>query len=391
MKSSSILSRKIERKAVNLMSNSIVSKKSYGVDVASYQSTTVNYTGAKFALVKLTQGTDYLNPKATAQIKSAKANGLLVGGYFYANHSNSVSRARSEAKYAVAKAKALGIPEGSYLADDWEQGSGNSVNGSASANTDAILAAMQVIKEAGYKPLIYSGAYNLRNRLSISRIVKSFGTCLWVASYKVSGRQDYADFNYFPSMDGVAIWQFTDNYRGLGVDGNICLIDLKIGSGSSQPKPAKKTTESLSLHPVVKWNVGAVAVVSNAKGAYVYTSSKLDKRESDKLKPLGSMWQVFDLENGAVKVGKNQYFDGRAVYVKTNPIAYNDAKHGVAKIVMPHTHALDAPKADAGKVYGLELNSEVEIQGRVGRFLKIKELHKGKQVYVTGNRAYIVL
>ena len=137
------------------MSNSIVSKRSYGVDVASYQSTSVNYTGATFALVKLTQGTDYLNPKATAQIKSAKANGLLVGGYFYANHSNSVSRARSEAKYAVAKAKALGIPVGSYLADDWEQGSGNSVNGGASANTDAVIAAMQVIKEAGYKPLIY--------------------------------------------------------------------------------------------------------------------------------------------------------------------------------------------------------------------------------------------
>ena len=103
------------------------------------------------------------------------------------------------------------------------------------------------------------------------------------------------------------------------------------------------------------------------------------------------MWQVFGLENGAVKVGKNQYFDGRAVYVKANPIAYNDGKHAVAKIVLPHTHALDAPKADAGKVYGLELNSKVEIQGRVGRFLKIKELHKGKQVYVTGNRAYIVL
>lgn len=373
------------------MSNSTVSKKSYGVDVASYQSITVNYAGAKFAFVKLTEGTEYTNPKAEAQIKSAKANGLLVGGYFYANHSNSVSRARAEAKYAVAKAKAYGIPAGSYLADDWEQGSGNNVNGSATANTDAVIAAMQVIKEAGYKPLVYSGAYNFRNRLSISRIVKSFGTCLWVASYKISGRQDYADFNYFPSMDGVAIWQFTDNYRGLNVDGNICLIDLKTSSNSSKPKPAKKTTESLSQHPVVKWNIGAVAVVSNTKGAYVYTSSKLDKKESSKLKPCGSVWQVLGLENGAVKVGKNQYFDGRAVYVKANPIAYNDAKHGVAKIVMSNTHALDAPKADAKKVYGLALNSKVEIQGRVGRFLKIKDLHKGKQVYVTGNRAYIVL
>ena len=373
------------------MSNSNVPKRSYGVDLASYQSTSVSYTGAKFAIVKLTQGTDYLNPKADQQIKSAKAHGLLVGGYFYANHSNSVSRARSEAKYAVAKAKALGIPKGSYLADDFEQGSGNSVNGGVQANTDAILAAMQEIKSAGYQPLIYSGAFVLRNHMSITRIIKSFGTCLWVASYKVSGRQDYADFNYFPSMDGVAIWQFTDNYRGLNVDGNIAVVDLKVSSHSSTDKPTNKPAESLSQHPVVKWNIGAVAVVANSKGAYIYTSSKLDKRESDKLKPCGSVWQVFGFENGAVKVGKNQYFDGRAVYVKGNPIAYNDSKHAVAKIVLPHTHALDAPKADAGKVYGLALNSKVEIQGRVGHFLKIKELHKGKQVYVTGNRAYIVL
>ena len=373
------------------MSNSIVSSKSYGVDVASYQSTTVNYAGAKFAFVKLTEGTEYTNPKAEAQIKSAKANGLMVMGYFYANHSASVSRARSEAKFAVAKAKAYGIPAGSYLADDWEQGSGNSVNGSTSANTDAVLAAMQVIKEAGYKPMIYSGAYNFRNHLSISRIVKSYGTCLWVASYKISGRQDYADFNYFPSMDGVAIWQFTDNYRGLGVDGNICLIDLKISSNSSKPKPAKKTTESLSQHPVVKWDIGAVAVVSNSKGAFVYTDSKLTKPESDQLKKQGTVWQVFGIKDGAIQVGKNQWFDGRAVYVKANPIAYNDQKHGVAKIISEHTHALDAPKPDAKKVYPLKLGSKVEIQGRVGRFLKIKELHNGKQVYVTGNRAYIVL
>ena len=370
------------------MSSSIVSKRSYGVDVASYQSTSVNYTGAKFAFVKVTEGTEYANPKAEAQIKSAKAHGLMVMGYFYANHSAFVSKAIAEAKHAVAKAEAFGIPKGSYLADDFEHGSGNNVNGSISGNTDAILAAMQVIKEAGYKPMVYSGAYVLHNRVSASRIVKSYGTCLWVASYKVSGRQDYADFNYFPSMDGVAIWQFTDNYRGLGVDGNIALIDLKI---SSQSKSTNKSVESLSQHPVVKWNVGAVAVVSNAKGAYVYTSSKLDKRESDKLKPQGSIWQVLGFENGAVKVGKNQYFDGRAVYVKTNPIAYNSEKHAIAKIVFDHTHALDAPKSDANKVYPLKLGSKVEIQGRVGRFLRIKEEYHGKTVYVTGNRAYIVL
>lgn len=372
------------------MSNSTVSKKSYGVDLASYQSTNVSYTGAKFAIIKLTQGTDYLNPKAEQQIKSAKAHGLLPAGYFYANHGNSVSRARSEAKYAVAKAKALGIPEGSYIADDFEQGSGNSVSGGVQANTEAILAAMQEIKSAGYQPLIYSGAFVLRNHMSITRLVKSFGTCLWVASYKVSGRQDYADFNYFPSMDGVAIWQFTDNYRGLNVDGNISLIDLKISSHNHAPKSVKKPVESLSQHPVVKWDVGAVAVVSNQKGAYIYTSSKLDEKESDKLKPYKSMWKVFGIENGAIKVGKNQYFDGRAAYVKANPIAYNTEKHAVVKIVKP-CHALDGTDPNAIKVYPLKVGSKIEVQGRVGRFLRIKDKYKGKTVYVTGNRAYIVL
>lgn len=368
-----------------------VKARSYGVDVASYQSSSVSYAGAKFVLVKLTEGTSYINPKASSQIKSGKSHGLLVGGYFYANHSGSVSRARAEAKYAVEKAKALGVPSGSYIADDFEQGSGNNVNGSTTANTDAIIAAMQVIKEAGYKPLVYSGAYVLRNRMSIPRIIKTFGTCLWVASYKISGRQDYADFNYFPSMDGVAIWQFADNYRGLNVDGNISLVDLKTSSVSSATKPAKKTVELPSLHPVVKWNIGAVAVVTNSKGAYIYTSSKLDKRASDKLKPYKSMWQVFALENGAVKVGKDQYFDGRAVYVKGNPIAYDDSKHAVAKIMSTGAHALDSPKADAGKVYAFKQGDKVEIDGRVGRFLRIKQAYKGKTVYVTGNHAYIVL
>lgn len=373
------------------MSNSTVSKRSYGVDLANWQASDVNYPNIKFALVKVTEGTGYVNPKASAQIKSAKAHGLLTGAYFYANHSGSVSQAREEARYAVAKAKALGVPLGSYLADDFEQGDGNSVTGYTSSNTDAVLAAMAVIKEAGYKPLCYANASVLRNNLSASRIVKIYGTCLWVASYKVSGRQDYADFNYFPSMDGVAIWQFADNYRGLNVDGNICLIDLKIDSDNHQAKSAKKSAQLLSQHPVVLWNVGAVAIVSNSKGAYVYTDSKLTKRESDKLKPQGSLWQVFGIKDGAIQVGKNQWFDGRAVYVKANPIAYNSEKHGVAKIILDHTHALDAPKADAGKVYPLKINSKVEIQGRVGRFLKIKDLYHGKQVYVTGNRAYIVL
>lgn len=211
-----------------------VKARSYGPDVASYQSENTASYGGKFAFVKLTEGTNYINPKAKSQIKSAIKAGMLTMGYFYAHHSNSVSAAIADAKSAVKQAKALGLPKGTYIADDFENGSGNVVKGE---NTAAVIAAMQAIKDAGYKPLIYSGAYILRNNLNIRKINSKFKNSIWVASYPYKNAVSTADFNYFPSMDGVAIWQFTDNWKGLNVDGNISLVELK-----DDGKPAAKST-----------------------------------------------------------------------------------------------------------------------------------------------------
>ena len=49
----------------------------YVVDVAIYQSTSMSaykHAGARQTIVKLTEGTGYFNPKASAQIKSTHAN-----------------------------------------------------------------------------------------------------------------------------------------------------------------------------------------------------------------------------------------------------------------------------------------------------------------------------
>ena len=55
------------------------------------------------------------------------------------------------------------------------------------------------------------------------------------------------DFGYFPSMDGVAIWQFTDNWKGMSVDGNISLIDLK-----SDDKPATQPSKPAVKQPTLQ-------------------------------------------------------------------------------------------------------------------------------------------
>lgn len=220
-----------------------VAKRSYGVDVSSYQDTNVaNYSGAKFAIVKVSEGLDYRNPKAQSQISTAKANGMLPMAYHYGRFSSNSNVAVQEGNYAVNSAKAVGLNVGSYLALDYEQGSGNETGGDAGANTTAILAFLDTIVSAGYQPLLYSGAALLKSKIDTGKVLAKYPNCLWVASYPVSGATSESNFTYFPSMNGVAIWQFTDNWRGLNVDGNISLIDLKTDSKPvTQPaKPAIK-------------------------------------------------------------------------------------------------------------------------------------------------------
>lgn len=221
-----------------------VAKRSYGVDVSSFQGTDLSQyanLGAKFAIVKLSEGLNYQNPKAQTQISSAKANGMLTMGYHYARFGANSILGGQEGKYTVQAAKSFGLPTGSYLACDWETGSGNVTDGDSEANANAILTFLNTIVAAGYKPLLYSGKALLINNVDVKRVTDKYGTCLWVASYKTMDPQNTADFGWFPSMNNVAIWQFTSNWHSLDVDGNICLIDLKTDATAPKPQPSKPT------------------------------------------------------------------------------------------------------------------------------------------------------
>ena len=265
-----------------------MASREYLVDVAAYQPssmTAYHKAGAKGIITKLTEGTWYKSPVALAQIKSAHANHMYVHAYHYAEFGHSVSKAKAEGKVFVQRAEYVGLSKKRFLGCDWEVGSGNNVNGSKSANTKAILAFMDVCAKAGYKVLLYSGASLLRNNIDTARIVKKFGTCIWVASYPT----DLAykpDFNYFPSMNGVAIWQFCDNWKGLGVDGNISLIDLhketatthKAAKPVEKPKskPEKKT--GVVYAPVInhnpKWMIQLIDSAGHYTGKYIKTNSR---------------------------------------------------------------------------------------------------------------------
>lgn len=308
----------------------------------------------------------------------------MTMGYFYATFSNNSSRAKAEAEFACKKAAELGLPKGTYLAVDWEKGSGNSIYGGVSSSTAAVLAAMAVIKSSGYLPMLYSGASAMQNQLDYRNVVRTYGNCLWVASYPTMAAVNSANMAYFPSMDGVAIWQFTDNYRGLRVDGNISVLPLKTSNSFVE----KGGEETVDIHPVAKWDIKRVFVVTNLDGCNLYDSADLSHAVRKLAR--GRIFEVLDEKDGAIKLGKNQWVDGRAGFTKSNPIAMHDNIGGRVKVVLPNTHALYSPTADSQKAYQLTTNKIYRFVGRKGRFLELKDTYHGKKVYVTGNRAYVL-
>ncbi len=151
---------------------------------------------------------------------------MMAMGYHYTHFGSNSNQAVQEGNYAVNSAQQAGLPQGSYLATDWEQDANNNTNGSVEANTNAITNFMDTVHDGGYNPMLYSSEWLLKNKVDTNKISEKYPNALWVAKYKTNGREDNPDYNYFPSMDNVAIWQYTQNWRGQNVDGNVNVVPL---------------------------------------------------------------------------------------------------------------------------------------------------------------------
>ena len=238
----------------------VVPSHSTGIDVSDYQDNDVIYTlhndGAKFVIVKTSQGMSNGGAAyAGEKIQIAKNLGMEVQGYHYATFGGNVAQAQREGVHAVANAKYYGVPTGSYLACDYETGA----SGSVSANTQAVEAFMDEVKKGGYIPLLYSGYYYLKNNINYSDVIRRYGNCLWIADY--NGNNITPDFEYFPSLPGIIMWQFSDNDHG--VDGDVCVLPLTVSNGQST---AVDNTPSSTPVSNSNQNTGSESTWTDAQG-----------------------------------------------------------------------------------------------------------------------------
>lgn len=158
-------------------------------------------------IIKISESTTYLNPCAQDQASQSDP----VGFYHYAWFGGDVEEAEREARYFINNV----FQSVKYLVLDYE----DHASGDKQANTDACLRFMELIEEAGYTPIYYSYKPFTLNNLYYEQIIERFPNSLWIAGYGLNDGQ--ADFEYFPSMDGIRWWQYSSN----PFDKNIVLLD----------------------------------------------------------------------------------------------------------------------------------------------------------------------
>jgi len=292
-----------------------------GVDWSRYQGNSgkFGYSSDKFVFSQaggFYGGTNIHQTTYNSQVKSSKQAGKRVHTYLWDGVGGNMTNAKAMMAYYLPRVR---TPKGSIVALDYEDGASNSV----AANTNAIKSQMKLIKDAGYTPMLYGYKAYLSAHVNVDSIVKAYGNCLWLAEYPNYLVITRPNYNYFPSMNGVAIFQFTSTYRAGGLDGNVDLTGItKSGYTTASKKRAKARVKK--AHAAKKATFKAVKY--NQRGVF-YPNRTLAVRytDSDKVRRVATYHKGESVIYNAVIIEHNYVW---ARYTRSNGL-YGFIKLGI--------------------------------------------------------------
>lgn len=238
------------------------------VDVSSWNGrlTTADFDnmkshGVKGVIVKLTEGTYYINPNAQAQIASAQAAGLRIAVYHYSKYQTPVS-AIGEADYFTTFVKQYGLTNNTVLVDDLEDSATR--QGDVTQNA---LAFRDRLAANGYQRymLYTSPSYIAATKLNPN----TFGLRnIWMASYPYQPTAN----NLWHTQYGA--WQWNSKTSFPGVPG---LFDVSIDYGSPFLQQSLSTTTT-ATEPVdhIFYSAGkpATGYLNNGTGWYWFEAGR---------------------------------------------------------------------------------------------------------------------
>ncbi|GAA2491727.1 MULTISPECIES: glycoside hydrolase family 25 protein [Actinomycetes] len=146
----------------------------HGIDVSSFQSTSYDTDGLSFVFMKATEGRSYVNPRLTAQTKTGRDAGLVVGFYHFLWPGNLTAQADYFLQHAPERA-------GDILAVDWETTSDGTH--ASNADKDSFIRKLKQLRPHN-KVVLYT---NRDFWLNIDRTSYA-GDGLWIADYVTAGK-----------------------------------------------------------------------------------------------------------------------------------------------------------------------------------------------------------
>lgn len=108
------------------------------------------------------------------------------------------------------------------MALDYEE----NASGSVSANTANVILGLQMIKDAGFTPVLYSGEAYVKAHLDYKQILKQFPNVLWIARYPDYQVRKQPLRSSLPVIDGMNMVQFTSTYKAGGLDGDADFLGI---------------------------------------------------------------------------------------------------------------------------------------------------------------------
>ena len=266
----------------------------FGIDISSYQrGLGIKGTGAKFAIMKATDGTRFVDKTCDRFIQQCKRDGILWGFYHFAN-SPQKSSMRAQAEYFVNNCKNYfgnGIP-----CLDWEDSAaqyGGAVVKWGPAYAKQFLD--RVYELTGVRPMIYMSA-SVAQSYDWSSVAKDYG--LWGAGYPYGSTYEHPGTSKYNwgAWGSPAIHQYSSSN---GLDKNIAYMDengwrkfATAGkSGGStvttqhvDPQPARKSDDEIAAEVIAgKWGNGSER--TSRLSAAGYDPSAIQAIVNQKLQP----------------------------------------------------------------------------------------------------------
>lgn len=296
---------KVFKNAVTVTGNIVLNKGDYFIDVSAYQqadlTTTCQQAGTTKTIIKVSESLAWLSDRHQQQANTSDP----IGYYHFGRFGGDSALAQREADLFLSNLPSKKV---SYLVIDYE----DSASADKQANTNAVIAFMDKIASAGYKPVYYSYKPFTLNNIDYQQIIAKYPNSIWIAGYPDYEVRKDPLWEFFPSMDGVRWWQFTSVGVAGGLDKNIVLLaddssKVDIPKIDKPQEPQSQLTFNQKLDTNTKLDNSNVPYYEATLSTDYYVESKPNASSADKeFIKAGTRVRVYEKVNGWSRINASQ-------------------------------------------------------------------------------------